>query len=61
MTPVCKNEECQNYKNSSKPLKLVDETWHAWIFDCKKCFSRQVKTKDKMGGVIGAGRKDKFN
>lgn len=49
-TKLC--EQC------SYELKLVWEEHRHWIFECPACKSREIHSKDMIGGQIGAGTKE---
>lgn len=55
---VCHAEDCPARKNPKKPLRVTDETAHAWIFACPTCLNVRAIAKQKIGGTIGAGRRD---
>ena len=41
-----------------RPMQVVAETSSAWTFLCQTCGWRRVWTKNFVGGVVGAGRRD---
>jgi len=55
---VCHLEECPRYKRSDQPMKLIDETESAWVFQCQTCLNRRGVSKHRVGGTIGQGRSD---
>ena len=57
ITVVCKNPDCTKRLS---PMVCTGETWHAWSFQCKACGALRAVTKDKIGGVVGAGKRDHF-
>lgn len=55
LTIVC---HCPDCPRNGLPVKQIDETFHSWIFECPTCKNLRCVSKAKVGGTIGAGRRD---
>ncbi len=55
---VCHGEDCPRRLNRQYPMKPVDETYRHVTYQCQTCLNVRAVGKDKVGGTIGAGRRE---
>lgn len=55
MTIICHCEDCPR---KGKEMKVIDETFHHWVFQCKTCENLRTVDKFRAGGTINSGRRE---
>ena len=52
---VCQCEDCPRFHHE---MDVKDETFSHWVFRCRTCENLRTVDKFRVGGTIGAGRRE---
>ena len=55
---ICRVDECPAKFNRDKPMKVLDETFNHWVFQCQTCLNLRTVSKDRVGGTRMSGRRE---